>query len=310
MLDNFLDKSKPINFIVLLGLFLLSFSFVSYSVFFDADFRFEKLLELSLVLILFISIFFFYNFIITKNNLTFDNSYAYFVFTLFVICLLFSLLEINFLIIILIHFLLLRKVYSFHSTKNIIQKLFDSGFWLGVSFILEPYTILYFTVVYGAIYLHQKITIHTLLTPIIGLLSPLLIYFTYCFWYNKTEEFTNLLFNLDFFVSIQTYLNSKSGVFLLVILVLSLIPFFAKTPKTLSVNNTFKRSWILISFHLLISLLFILFINNKNGSEIIFLLFPATVIIANGLELIKQKSIKNVILYSFIIGVFVFSFVL
>ena len=74
------------------------------------------------------------------------------------------------------------------SNKKTIAKLFDSGFWLGILFILEPIFILLFILIYLSIYLHNKITIHTLFTPLMGFISPLVIFFTYNFWFDKTEE--------------------------------------------------------------------------------------------------------------------------
>ena len=309
MLDNFLNKSKPINFIVLLGLFLFAFGIVSYTSFFVDEITLNQFLELGVILLLFISIFFFFNFIITKNNLTFDNSYAYYIFTLTIISLLTNLLNVNLLSLVLIHFLFLRKLYSLYSSKNIIQKLYDCGFWLGISLIIEPYLILFLVLIYIAVFLYQKVTIHTLLTPLIGLFTPMIIYFTYCFWYDKTEEFYGFIIR-SFSIDIQPYLDAKLGVFLTILFFLTLISFLSKTPKTLSVNNTFKRSWMLIGFHFIITLCFTLFIENKNGYEIVFLLLPVSVIIANGIELIDKKIAKNLLLFFLLIGTIIFSFLL
>ena len=309
MLDNFLNKSKPINFIVLLAIFFIAFCFVSYSNFFVDNLSLIKLSELGLMFILFICIFFFFNFIITKNNLTFDNSYAYYIFTLTTICILPNLLSIHILCLVLVHFLFLRKIYSIYSSKNIIQKLYDCGFWLGVSLIIKPFLVVYIILIYTAIYLYQKITIRTLFTPIVGIITPILLYFTYCFWYDNTQDFIDL-FSISFKTDIQIYLNSKIGLFFLVLIIMMLISFILKTPKVISINNTFKKSWLLVGFHFIVSISFTLFLENKTGYEIIFSLLTISVIITNGIELIDKKIAKNFLLFFLLIGTIIFSFLL
>ena len=168
MLANFLGKSKPINFIVLLVLFFCFFLVAIYTRFFVDSFSLNQLLKSGAILLLFIGIFFFFNFIFKKNRLTFDNSYAFYLFMLFSIIILPSLLAYKTLILFLIHLLFLRKIYSLKSHKRSTEKLFDSSLLLGIAFLIEPFSILFVVLLYGAIYYHQKIIIQTLLTPIIG----------------------------------------------------------------------------------------------------------------------------------------------
>ena len=128
MLANFLNKTKPINFIGLLIFFFLCFSFsVFFTIFYDG-FTLDKLLKSGILLLLFLGVFFFYNFILSKNKLTFDNSYAYFIFTLLTVCILPELTNYKSLLLTIIYFLFLRKTYSLRSSKKVIQKLFDRGF--------------------------------------------------------------------------------------------------------------------------------------------------------------------------------------
>ena len=258
---------------------------------------------------LFLSVFFFYNFILSKNKLTFDNSYAYLLFTLFIICILPELTSYKTLILAIIYLFFLRKIYSLRSHKKVIQKLFDSGFWLGILFILEPISILFFILVFTAVILHLKITLHTLFTAVIGFIAPLFIYFTYFFWFDKTEEFTRL-FNFDFNIDIQIYTQTKLFWFFVCIFTSSLFSIFFKSVETIGVSNTFRRSWTLLIINFFIILLFLALLPAKNGSEIIFILFPASVIITNGIELIKKNIIKNLILFGFLFGSIFFCFFL
>ena len=76
MLANFFNKSKPVNFIVIFGL-LLSYiiftSIITYNSSINLSFYLGKGL---LIFLCFLILLFFINFIIKKNKLTFDSSYA------------------------------------------------------------------------------------------------------------------------------------------------------------------------------------------------------------------------------------------
>jgi hypothetical protein len=309
MLANFLGKSKPINFIILLSLFIGLFLFTSFSLFYNDRFEFSFLFKITSSIAFYLIIFFFSNFIVSKNNLTLDNSYAFFIFTVLLSYFLSTITTLKILIIILLYTLLLRKIYSLKSPKKILSKLFDSGFWLGVLFILEPPSAVFVVLIYAAIFLHQKTIINNLIVPIVGLLTPLIIYFTYCFWFDKLYLFTNL-FYFETFHSKVLYSENNFYWVSVFIIAISVISLFLKSPKAFSINNSFKKSWILLIVNLTIALFFALFIPKKNGMEFLFLIFPASVIIANGLESVQNNLIKNVFIIILLASAIIFPFLL
>ena len=304
MLANFLDKSKPINFITLLIFFVANYLF---TVLYKIDFVLNEFLNNLFYLLIFFTVFFFYNFILSKSKLTRDNSYGYFIFSLLIVSVLPEFINLRSLLLLLIYTLFLRRMYSLRSQKNILQKLFDAGFWLSLLFIFEPSSILFFVLVYAGIYLHDKITLHTLFAPIIGVLAPLLIYFTYLFWYDKTSEFTELF---NFAINFDFYSESKYSWFLGTLLFSTLIFAFLKTIETASVNNTFKKSWFLLIINFILATILVLLFSQGDYSEIIFLLFPIAVIFTNGIGLVKKKLLKNILIVLCIVGYVFFRFML
>jgi len=195
------------------------------------------------------------------------------------------------LILLLIYLLFLRKVYSLQSSKKVIQKLFDSGFWLGILYIIEPFSLLFSIIIFAAILLHQKITIHTLITPITGFITPLITYFAYLFWNNSIEGFTQL-FYFDEINNISIYSeNYIFGIFGIITL-LTILSILLKSPRALSVNNAFKKSWLLLIVNAIIATAFAFIVTKKNGSEIVFLLVPSSINIANGFEVVQKKTLK------------------
>ena len=295
MLANFLEKSKPINFIFYLGLFFCFFLFTVFTDIFFDEFTWIKIAKNVSFLILFLAIFFFYHFVVTKNKLTFDHSYSFFLFVLSIVLFTNKLLDFKVLSTLLIYLLFLRKLYSLRSSKSVVQKIFDSGFWLGILCILEPFSMLFFMLIYAAILLQQKITIHTLLTPIIAFITPLIIYFSYLLWNNTSEKFINH-FYLEISNTISIYDNEATFYIFTTILLLAIFSIFFKSPKALSVNNSFKKSWLLLIINAITALVFALIISKKDGTEIVFFLVPASIIIANGFEVIQKNYIKNILI--------------
>jgi len=295
MLANFLEKSKPINFILYLGLFFCFFTRTVVSTLFKGEFAWHVVFKSILLFTIFLFVFFFYNFIISRNRLTFGHSYAFYVFTLTLILFLNTLCDFKTLNLLLIHLLFLRKVYSFQSSKKVIQKIFDSGFWLGILCLIEPFSILFFILIYASIFLQQKRTMNNLITPIIGFISPLIIYFTYLFW-NDTAVVFFEIFNIKIAETLFVLNKSDTSWIFWGILFLTLFSIVLKSPKVLSVNNSFKKSWILLIINAITSVVFAVIISNKNGSEIVYFLIPTSIIIANGFEVIQKKILKNILI--------------
>ncbi|NVK07592.1 DUF6427 family protein [Tenacibaculum sp.] len=298
MLANFFGKSKPINFIVLFVLFLGYFVLSIFS----KELSFNLVKELGWFLVVF-SV---YNFIIAKNLLTYDNSFA---FLFFVILIGFfpDTIQINKTFYANLTILLfLRKVYSLQSSKNILHKLFDGGLWLGISFLIEPYAPLLLILLYLSIFLHQRFTYQTLLTPVIGFFAPVFLYFTYYFWYDNLEKFW-LLFDWNFYPDLSFYSHEKYLLPILFIVFFLVASIILKSPKALAVKNKFRKNWILILAHLTITTAILLLVQDGSGSEFLYVFFPVSVILANGIEFFQKKWYADAIIILFLIASFTIS---
>ena len=298
MLANFFGKSKPINFIVLFVLFLGYFVLSIFS----KELSFNLVKELGWFLVVF-SV---YNFIIAKNLLTYDNSFA---FLFFVILIGFfpDTIQINKTFYANLTILLfLRKVYSLQSSKNILHKLFDGGLWLGISFLIEPYAPLLLILLYLSIFLHQRFTYQTLLTPVIGFFAPVFLYFTYYFWYDNLEKFW-LLFDWNFYPDLSFYSHEKYLLPILFIVFFLVASIILKSPKALAVKNKFRKNWILILAHLTITIAILLLVQDGSGSEFLYVFFPVSVILANGIEFFQKKWYADAIIILFLIASFTIS---
>ena len=299
MLTNFFSKSKPITFLVTLFLFLGLFFTTIFSGKIVAGY-FEKFFLLLLMLVIII-------FIKTKNKLSFYNSYV------FLICVLLlglfpSAMETKSIFYSNLSLLLfLRKIYSLQATTQTFKKLFDAGLWLGISFILEPFSLLFGVLLYLSIYLYQHVTFQKISIPIIGFFTPVLLFFTYCLWFDEMSSFFNLL-EWHTSYDLNIYLQSNYLLPISLISLCSLIAVFVKTPVALRVKNIFRKSWILILFHFICALILLISIKNKNGNEFLYIFFPVSIIIANLIEIYEKKWFSDILIIILIISSFSVSF--
>ena len=300
MLANFFGKSKPINFIVLLLVFVCALFLNSFHSFSTVEVTLFYIVEKIVFFLVFTFLFFGVNFIVSKNKLTQDNSYA----------LLFYLLVISFFSAYLygyqvvfehlIHLLFLRKVYSIQTLKEIFKKLFDAGFWLGVMCLMNPFLIVFSLLLFAVLIVHKRVRFQTVLISVIGFLTPIFLFFTYSFWIDEISLFTDkfILYNTyDFSIYKETrFLVPLGG-----LSVFLLFAVFMKTGNAFSVNNRFKKSWILLLINLLLSISYLFFTFNRDGSELLIAAFPVAVILANGFESIQRKLLKEIGLILFML---------
>lgn len=294
MLANFFGKSKPVNFVIILVLFL-GYYFFNLVINSETQFSFDSVLDLLIILPGFFLFFFLFNFIISKNKLTKDNTFAFLLFViaigfLNIIALDYRLIGEYFLLL-----LFLRKVYSIRTQKSIYQKLFDGGFWIGVLFLISPYYILFLLLFFVAIALFLKITPRIVIIPFLGLITPLILFFTYYFYTDSIDVFYRL-FSINLNIDVSFYNTDFYIVFLSVFGFLALVSTLILSGRIFSINNTFKRCWALLIAHLFITLVYICFLESKNGMELVVVFIPVSIIIANWLQVIKKKIIVTAFL--------------
>lgn len=294
MLTNFLSKSKPVNFVVLFLLFLC----YTTSLFFTEK---KNLSDYGSLVFVFVIIFSIYNFVVIKNKVTFDNSFA-FLYYVILVGFLIQKIELNSIFYANLTILLfLRKVYSLQTLNKISHKLFDGGLWLAISFLIEPTTILFIVLLYISIFVNKQQNYQTLLIPILGFTAPVILYFTYSFWTDNINAFYNL-WDVSTIFDIQVQ-KENSYIFTLGFVgVFTVLAILLKTPKTLSILNQFRKNWILVLCHFIISLIVALLVPNKTGAELLFVAFPVAIILANAMELFQKKWFADIFILLFVIA--------
>ncbi len=303
MLANFFSKSKPVNFMIIIILFL-GYYILDVLVYRSLDIGLEVFLHIPMYLF----IFFLYNFIITKNRLTKDDSYAFLLFVIGLGCLPHLDLHVVSLLEYILLFLFLRKVYSIRWLKLVNEKLFDGGLWLGVLFLISPEYVLYALLLLLALFFFAKVTFRAVFIPVLGFLTPLFLFFTYHFWFDSMSTFY-ALFTWQFSAEFESYNTLFYLVSLAFFGTITGIATLLRSGRVFSVSNRFRSIWILLLVQLLISLVVVSLAADKDGSELILVLIPATIIIANWLRSVQLKNTVTFILLLFLLVSFVVHFI-
>ena len=305
MIANFFNKTKPaivFNLIMLFALFYVTSLFLVHPI--DIN-----MTSISLVIVIFLCFVFMLlllNFILRKNNLTEDNSYALLITILLLGSFYETMFELNVFFSNLILLLAFRKIYSIGSGIKTKSKLFDASFWIGIATLIYSWSFLFLILVYVGILVFRKLNVKNLFVPIVGFITPLLIYFTYYFYFDKLDVFYNAL-NLNVSFNFVTYNALKLLIPITLLLAMIIWCVVALSPKVVLISNKFKLSWKIILIHLLLSIVIVVVAPFKNGSELFFLVFPASIIIANFLQKTGSSIFKNLVLYLFLaisIGVY------
>jgi hypothetical protein len=96
----------------------------------------------------------------------------------------------------------------------------------------------------------------------------------------------------------------KETEFLAPLITLSIFLLFAifmKTGSAFSVNNRFRKSWILLLIHLFVSISYLFISFDRDGSELLIAAFPVAVILANGFDSIQRTFLKEIGLILFVL---------
>ena len=299
MIANFFNKTKPINFLVLSAMMFVVYS-ITIVFTFSGEFSINFFLKKSFYLSLAILMLFILDFIIRKNMLTQDNSFALFFFILFFGFFPFSFGNVSLLFANFFLLLSFRKIYSLRTSYKTKEKIFDSAFWIGIASLFYYWSFVYILLLYLAIMIFWKNDWKNFFIPIIGFITPLFLLYVYFLGTNDLSQFYEV-WHLDYGFNYRAY---KQGIYIypiVFILIFVLLSIYPTTAKSLSAKKDFKATWIVLTFQTGLSFFLILISPIKNGSEFIFLFFPLSIIFANYIQNIKRYWLKEVILYLFLI---------
>ncbi|AWH84459.1 hypothetical protein HYN59_04700 [Flavobacterium album] len=306
MLASVFNKSRPVNY-ALIGAGLVLFYFLY--LFKDDHWTSNYLLVLQkagLLLILAGSVFL-VNFITRRNTLSKANTYAMFLFLVFLI--LFPTIMVNTNIIISNFFLLLalRRLISLQSLITPKEKIFDASFWIFAAAVFHFWSIIYIVLVFISIVFHVSRDYRNWLIPFIAFFGVAIIYFMGGLiagegFFKQVIDEIQVSFDFTYFENI--YQNIALAVFSSIAVLFAVPYIFSITSKPLNLQASHKK--IIYSF--LIGVAIYVLSANKNNSFLAFTFAPLAIMGANYLESQENVWVKEIILALIVvIAIFLFS---
>jgi len=295
MITSFFKTSKPIHYIIFLIVLICLFVYQRIVIVNYQGNLSNTLNEIGDLFILLAS-FFTLIFIITKNNLTYNNGYAALYFCLF-IGLIPSCLEENSILASNLFILLsFRRIMSLKTNSNIKKKLLDASMWICLAAIFEPWAILFFLVLFFGMVFYSVTQIKNTIIPFCGILAVAILLTSYRLLtenafpsvaeFLPTLRFDNTSFN-------NTITKTESLQFLAVVL-FGIVSFFGKVV----LKNRLKIPSVFVILLAILIGITMVFINSNHGASryYLFAFAPTSIILANFSETTMYRWLSDLVI--------------
>ena len=306
MITSIFKKSKPINFIIVFFITLLAFisaksKLVIETV--DVTYIFTQigLFVFCLITVLLV------NFIISKHGLTKKNSYEILLFSLFLLAITQTTANTNILFANFCVLLSFRRIISLRSMITPERKLFDAAFWIAIAALFYFWAILFFAVIYAALFLYSDNKFKHWLIPFFGIAAVFVIAIS-----------TSVIYNDNFFGVFKSmpevsydFSSYNTPQFLIAITMLLSFGIWASLFYVRSIKSkkrAFRPAFKIVFLVIVISFITVFLAPNKDGSEFLFVFAPLAIIITNYIETIQDRLFRELFLLTLIITPFVILF--
>lgn len=287
MITSIFKKSSPINYTIVAVLLLSVFILCSIRQGIWLNSLENGLISLTLFLVLVASLFL-TNFIVKKNGLTKNSSFALFFFVL--LLMFFPAVLTNFKLVFSNFFILLalRRLISLQTLKAPKEKIFDASLWIFVASLLHFWAILFIVLVYISIFFHVSRDYRNWLIPFVSLFTTIVISLLLSLVLNQnTTQYTATIglfdLRLDYFKN--NYENLAISMFSVVAVFFLFSKMIALTNRPLVLQASYKK----IIFSFIIGVVIYMISPNKSNDVLVFTFFPLAVMATNNIEYSKNK---------------------
>lgn len=300
MITRFFRISKPFHYVLFFGALILVYFLQRGNYLYTAQ-HLNFLLELAIFSSFLVSIFLMI-FIITKNNLTQNNSFAALYFSLFILLVPESIAEPKVIFSNMFVLLAFRRIFSVQTKINLKKKYFDAGLWLSLATVFYVWAILYFIPLLATIFLWKTDQVKHLFVIIFGALSVFIITLISNIILNT--DLPDLVLELpsqeiDFYSSMTFQLKISMAL----IMVISICSFFTTLNQLVFKNIQTRSLFITLYLMFLTGVLIFLITYDKTPKNLLFLSFPLAVIAANFTQMKKTLWTATLFILTLIIFV-------
>ena len=295
MITSFFKTSKPIHYIIFLIVLICLFVYQRIIIVNYQGNLSNTLNEIGDLLILLAS-FFTLIFIVTKNNLTYNNGYAALYFCLF-IGLIPSCLEENSILLSNLFILLsFRRIMSLKTNSNIKKKLLDASMWICLAAIFEPWAILFFLVLFFGMVFYSVTQIKNTMIPFCGILAVAILLTSYrLLTENAFPSVTEFLPTLRFDnTSFNNTITKTESLQFLAVVLFGIVSFFGKVV----LKNRLKIPSVFVILLAILIGITMVFINSNHGASryYLFAFASTSIILANFSETTMYRWLSDLVI--------------
>jgi len=295
MIVSYFNNTKPVNFIflstILVFLILFSFYFNESKVF--------SVIQISNVLILLAS-FFVFNFMTKSKSVSSKNNFGILFYVLISGLLFTSFFDFNKIIANFLTILALQQLYNLsNKEKSAKEKVFNNGLLLGMATLFYPLSVVFILLTYIANMLFNKMNWRMFIIPIIGFVIPLFLVFSLNNFFG-IELVSNYIPNVTFSLPFLT----DNIILYIIVGFLGFLLLWSLFTISVNLNSklvAYKDYHTLTVLQLILAVFLLVFSPNKDGSEMLFLIFPLSILLAHLIKLIPKKRLSNLIIFSLIV---------
>jgi hypothetical protein len=282
MLASVFSKSRPVNYFIIACTLVLFYFLYIFKDTYWTNYYYLIVQKAFLLLLLAASVFL-ANFITRRNSLTRANSYAMFLFLLFLVLFPTILVNTNIIISNFLLLLALRRLISLQSLITPKEKIFDASFWIFAASLFHFWSILFIILVFISIIFHVSRDYRNWVIPFIAFFAVAVLYGMAIMIpgidvFDRMKGKVRISFDFTYFENI--YQNIALAVFSSIAVLFASTQIMAVTNKPLNMQASYKK----IIFSFLIGVAVYVLSADKNNSFLAFTFAPLSVLGANYLE--------------------------
>jgi hypothetical protein len=277
-------------------------NFISSDVEVDATFILSKIGAL----IVFLLILFLLNFMVKRNKIHQQHTYAVSSFVLIIIAFPEILRSIE--LVTGYAFLLLsfRRILSLKTNTNLKQKILDSSLFLSISIWFVPMHWLFVSVIYFGIILYASQNYRHFIIPILGIIVGFVIHISFFLIFK--DEWIHYSTYLPEFNKMQEFFGDFKYNVLLVLLLLIMVWVFFQLPQIYSKAKLHESESLTVTLFFLIVSAGIFILNETSVSkDAIYIIWPLSILIGSYFQLKSTRKWVIETLYVVFISGIVFS---
>lgn len=294
MIANFFNKTNPINYIILLLLLLVLTFLYGFS---HATLAWYQVLGQQLLVFILLSVcLILLEQLCQKKELTKNNSFAFLLATLSLLFVPKIFTNITLTASVFMVMLGLRRLISIQGSKNIKIRLLDASLLIIGGALLEFWAILFLVLVFYSIVASGDYDHRNWIIPVIALFTIGTIYVAFGELF-QLDWYAWIIHQIDYSLQWNLFLTGYEAIgfsILFSLLVIGSI-FFIQTLSQKAINK--KESYIKLVWAVAIGFLIFLISDQKSSGQLLWMIFPASILSANYLEKISDKRFQNFILW-------------